>query len=119
MTVRVVTLGDGQAVPLGSYVRAWREAASAPLERMYKRGLINRWPTSALDVLRQFRGGMTERINRHIPGYGIGRKWQPEWYWWTWRTARAVNTPRLVVRRTEVPVWLRARLAHRIYHEDD
>lgn len=111
---RFVTLGSGRRVTLGAYVRGWRAVKAASPETLYTDSLTG-WrddPTPAGRILAQFRYGMHDRINRHIPGYGVGRKWSPSWYWETWRFARDVNTPRLIVRWA--PVEFRQRLAHRL-----
>ncbi len=118
MTIRVVVLGNGRSVPLGSYVWAWREILSAPPDREYRQGLTGWWPETAETILRQFRDGMHERISRHLPGYGRGRKWSHDWQRAAYQDAQRINAPRLAVRRTEITTddW-RTRFAHR-YTED-
>lgn len=64
-----------------------------------------------------FRARLQEKINRNEPRRG--RKDDPDWERAARHAARAVNTPRLIVRPSEVPAEFRARLAHRLYKEDD
>lgn len=115
MSSRVVILGNRRAVSLGAYVRAWRAVAALPAEQEVKHGLTGWWSDTAGSVLRQFRDGLHDRINRHVPGFGRGRKWDPDWQREVGHAARRLNTPRLIVRPAEVPLWLRARMAHRLH----
>ncbi|MCL8382079.1 DNA polymerase III subunit beta [Xanthobacter aminoxidans] len=111
---RVVRLGSGQVVTLGTYVAAWRRARAAPPDARF-RGSPCGWAGAeekVAEILRQFRAGMDDRINQHLPWFGRGRRWGPEWQAEASRLARAVNTPRLIVRWA--PPEFRARLAHRI-----
>lgn len=111
---RVVRLGSGQVVKLGTHVAAWRRARAAPPDARF-RGSPCGWAGAdedAAEILRQFRAGMDARINQHLPWFGRGRRWGPEWQAEASRLARAVNTPRLIVRWA--PPEFRARLAHRI-----
>jgi hypothetical protein len=112
--VYLVTLADGRRLPLGSYVASWRRIRDADPEDRF-RGAPSDWfglDYSAAEILSEFRAAMHARINRHVPGYGRGRKWSSDWQIEAARTARAVNTPRLVVRW--IPSDLRDRLVHRI-----
>lgn len=63
---RAITLGDGHRVTLGSYVRVIKLAKAHPTAR-FDRDLLDRWPASGADIVRQFRRGMVERINEAIP----------------------------------------------------
>ncbi|MFG1304178.1 DNA polymerase III subunit beta [Xanthobacter autotrophicus] len=111
---KVVTLGDVRRIPLGVYVAAWRLVRAAPPDARF-RGSPCGWSGSeetAAEILRQFRAGMDDRINRHVPWHGRGRRWGPDWQSEAARLARAVNTPRLVVRWA--PQEFRRRLAHRL-----
>jgi hypothetical protein len=108
--VRVITLPGGNKCRLGAYVAAWRTIKTLPAET-----IIPRWnwhQNDAASVLRSLRAGIHDRINKHVLGYGCGRKWDQNWQVEAGRAARAVNTPRLVV--GWVPVEFRARLAHRL-----
>lgn len=112
MTRRYVTLGDGRRVPLSAYVAGWKVVRRCHPAMPFNRCLTERWASTAGQILQQYRDGMHDRINRHVPGYGRGRKWSPDWQGAAIHCAQAVNTPRLVVRW--VPRDLKARLAHRI-----
>jgi hypothetical protein len=105
-----VVLPNGRRCGLGTYVLAWRT-----MLKMNPQELVKGWghfSEPAGYVLRELRAGMHDRINRHIPGYGRGRKWNADWQRAAGHCANAVNTPRLIVRW--VPRDLYARLAHRI-----
>lgn len=95
---RYVTLGDKRRVPLGAYVAAWRAVLAAPADQRTDRSLCERFPSTAGDVLREFRDGLHDRINRHVPGYGVGRKWSADWQREAVHFAASINTPRLVIR---------------------
>ena len=55
-----------RSVSLGAYVRAVKLAKENP-DREFRHGLTCWWPCSGKDILRQFREGMTDRINQGIP----------------------------------------------------
>lgn len=113
-----VTLGDGLRVALGAYVQTWREVRAMAPGQSLDRSLTDRGSSSAGEVLRQFRAGLHDRINRHDPRVGC-RKLDPDWQRHTAQLARRVNTPRLVVHEGEVPAEFRAKLAHRLTTPDD
>lgn len=111
---RYITLPDGHHCSLGKYVEAW-----SILRGAYHNSNVSgfdHFPMTAPEVLRELRYGMHDRINRHIPGHGIGRKWDQNWQRAALQTALAVNTPRLIVRYC--PPDFRVRLAHRITTAD-
>lgn len=113
---RVVRLPNGRLVRLGAYVEAWRTLKAMPPEKLIKG--FDHFPTAAGEIRRKMAEGTHDRINRHIPNYGKGRKWEAQWERDARHTASRVNTYRLIVRTPEVhPVELRARLRHRI--DDD
>lgn len=110
---RYVVLPNGRRCSLGVYVASWktilqivRETPAASI-----RG-FDHFPDEAPRVLRALRLGMHDRINRHLPGFGVGRKWDQDWQRAARHCANEVNYPRLVVRW--VPADLRARLEHRL-----
>ncbi len=107
---RAIRLPNGKWCGLAAYVQSWRTVRALPPEASV-RGFGD-WPEPAADVLRELRYGLHDRINRHIPSFGVGRKWDHDWQREVGHTARAVNTPRLIVRW--VPAHLQGRLAHRI-----
>lgn len=116
MSVRVVTLPNGRACGLGVYVTAWRSLID--ITRLTPKALIkgfDHFPEEASRVLDALRDGLHDRINRHVPHYGKGRKWDHNWQRAAIQCAHEVNTPRLIVRYA--PPDLAKRLAHRIHRE--
>ena len=108
---RYITLGDGRACGLGTYVKAWRAILTLP-ERQWLVRCPDGYGGTASDALRQLRDGMHDRINRHIPGYGKGRKWDSDWQRTMTQSAHALNTPRLII--DWLPADLKARFAYRL-----
>ena len=94
---RYITLGDGRKIGLGAYVKAWKACLGLPGNAYIGRG-VDGWGQTAGEALRDLRAGLQDRINRKIPGYGVGRKWSSDWYWPTWRAAQELNNPRLLIR---------------------
>jgi hypothetical protein len=109
-----IRLPNGKRCTLAAYVHAWRVLLATP-ERTQVAG-FDYWPDDAGRILSQLRQGMHDRINRHIPGHGTGRKWSDDWQRHAIQCTHAVNTPRLRV--DWIPPDLRARLAHRISTRD-
>lgn len=117
---RVVYLPEGRRVTLGNYVRAWKLALSAPETATFDNG-FNWYPESRRDVLREFRRGLHDRINRRIDGFSgtlrprahpATRKHDYQWQIETSRAAIQLNRPRLII--SWLPPWLKARFAHRL-----
>lgn len=118
MSARFVTLGCGRRVSLGVYVAAWKTALAAPDNAMFRGSPSHSRESADRDtVLREFRFGLHDRINRHIPHHGKGRKWNPDYQAEIRRAAHALNTPRL--RIYWLPASLKSRFAHRITTRDD
>lgn len=109
---RVVRLGDGRRVTLGAYVRAWKAALAAPATAWFRTTPCSWAGGDRAQVLREFRDGLDARINRHIPEYGRGRKWNAGWQIETLRAARALNHPRLAIHW--LPAWLKPRFGYRL-----
>ena len=107
---RYVTLGDGRKISLGRYVAAWKACKTLSPDTAIGRGVSGTGETAS-EALRRLHAGMHDRINRHIPGYGIGRKWSDDWFWPTWRASRDLNS-RVVIRW--LPSDLKSRFAHRL-----
>ena len=105
-----ITLPNGRKVGLGVYAKAWRELLKANPKEMVK-GFAY-FPEQAESILHAMRGGLSERINAKVPGYGVGRKWANEWYFETWRASRMLNEPRLVI--DWLPAWLKPRFGYRL-----
>ena len=115
---RVVYLPEGRQVTLGNYVRAWRLALDAPDTATFTNG-FNWYPESKRDVLREFRRGLNDRINRRVDGFpgtlrprNASRKLRYEWQSETYRAAIQLNQPRLII--SWLPPWLKQRFAHRL-----
>lgn len=107
LTIRLPT---GRSVAATEFARSWRT-----LKTLAPDALVRGWdhfPAPAARILAEIRTGLHDRINRHLPGYGEGRHWSPQWQAETARAAHEVNQPRRVVRW--LPAHLRARLAHRL-----
>lgn len=110
---RVIRLPNGRTCGLAKYVASWRLTITLAAQNPNQEVSGWQWFSVPLSsVLRDLRDGMHDRINRHIAGYGKGRKWDGNWQRAAGNCARDVNTPRLVVRC--VPAEFRARLAHRL-----
>ena len=110
MKTRVIGLPSGRKVTLGEYVRSWRALKTVSPDKP-----IANWShcdTRAGEILREIAFGVHDRINRHLPAYGRGRKWDSTWQADMMRTGRDVNTPRLAVHW--MPVEFRARVGHRL-----
>ena len=65
---RVVHLPENRTVTLGSYVAAWKTVLAAPEDSTFQNG-FNWYPESRKEVLREFRRGLHDRINRRIDGF--------------------------------------------------
>ena len=114
--IRAITLPNGRQCSVGVYVKAWRALQRMPQDELVK-GFSYDYDSAGY-ILQRMREGIHDRINRHDRRYGIGRKWSPDWQRATYHCARNVNTPRLIVRKGQVPYWLRDQLAHRICTDD-
>lgn len=109
MTLRCIVLGDGRRVPLRAYVAGWRKALDLP-PTVWVPKTPSGWGGTAGDAVREFRDGLHDRINRHLPWYGKGRKWEGDWQRETLQAALALNTPRLAIH------WLPPHLKKRFWH---
>ena len=112
---RYITLPNGKACGLSQYVKAFHTLKQAKPESLWPGW--DYFPTTAASILAAMQYGIHDRINRHIPAFGVGRKWSPDYFRAANHCARRVNTPRLVVREGMVPFEFRARLADRISHD--
>lgn len=116
---RVVRLGNGKQVTLSGFVAAWKRVLAVDPATEYKHGLRGHDPAKASEILRDFRKGMHDRINRRVPGFGHtlrpetrrGRKDCSDWYWLMWRTSRELNSRHAI---HWLPFELRERFAHRL-----
>jgi len=55
-----------RTVSLAAYIQAVRLAKASPAA-MFRTGLTTWWPTTGAEIMKQFRDGMTDRINQAIP----------------------------------------------------
>src|SRR5690242_7005058 len=78
-----IRLPNGRRCTVATYVAAWRKLKEIPAGSSVAG--FDHFPDDAGRILRQIRAGMHDRINRHDPVYGRGRKWDSNWYWETWR----------------------------------
>lgn len=115
--MRYVDLGNGKTVSLRAYIRGWKAALELPPKVEVRDCPGTFGPASIEHVLCRLRDGLHDRINRHDPRYGRGRKWDPDWQRDAVQTAHRVNTPRLIVRW--VPKDLQSRLQHRLHTEEE
>jgi hypothetical protein len=100
MTKCYIGLPNGKRSVLPTYCAAWRT-----LKTLDPKAQVKGWddfPADAADVLRDMRAGLADRINRHIPGYGRGRKWDARYQLELRRDARRVNE--YAARRIVYPV---------------
>ncbi len=111
--VRCVIIPCGRPVSVRQYAAAWRMVRSLPPDTPIRARQWDHCDTTAGRVLRDMRHGLHDRINRHVPRYGIGRRWEPEYAGDVARLARTLRD-RCVVRPCDVPRDLVPRLAHRI-----
>jgi hypothetical protein len=119
---RVVHLPENRTVTLGAYVAAWKTVLAAPEDSTFQNG-FNWYPESRKEVLREFRRGLHDRINRRIDGFPgtlkpratHGRKFEHEWQIETYRASRQLNHPRLII--DWLPLWLHSRFKHRLRSE--
>lgn len=113
--MRVITKPNGHPVALGEYVRSWRALQSMP-----PRQLVANWTWDSVpagEILADLSYGVQDRINRHLPWFRRGRKWDEDWQRAMIQSAHALNTPRL--RLHWLPPELKARFPHRLAHRDD
>lgn len=115
---RVITLPNGRQCSLAVYVKAWRALLEAdPEERIAGFSYSSE---RAADILREMRYGMHDRINRHLPGFGCGRKWKADYQI---RLARDAGRLRDIARRIRVYQFesseARSRFSHLLASPDD
>ena len=113
-----ITLPNGRQCGLGVYANAWRQLLkAAPNERIKGFGYF---AERAADILSAMRGGLSERINRNIPGYGQGRKWDNDYQVKLWRDSRRVQdiAKRIRVYQFETEE-ARSRFSDRLANRDD
>lgn len=113
--MNTIQLPNGCRVGAPTYAVAWALLLKAEPESGvdgFDYGTV-----TAAAVLREMRHGLHDRINRHTPNHGKGRKWDPDWQRATRHAARELNTPRLRIHW--LPAWLKGRFAHRLARNED
>lgn len=113
----VVPLPNGRYVKAHDFVQGIQKIKSLP-DGAIIRG-AGQWGanTTKEAMLREYREMIDNRINSKIPGFDNGRKKQSSWQSTASQLALRVNTPRLIVRKGEVPKEFRVRLNHRIFKD--
>lgn len=111
--MKTMTLPNRKSVTLGEYVRSWKRLKTLPSGARISN--FGHFPEKAETILREIHFGIHDRINKNLSHYGQGRKWDGNWQAEAERTARAVNTPRLIVRY--VMPDLLSKLKHRIFEQ--
>lgn len=122
-TITIVDWNGERRVSLGAYARAWRrvrlDVESGHGDRTYRRGFGVTGTCTAEEALREFRRGLHDRINRKVPGHGVGRWWNEDVQWELRRLADRINS-RAVVREHETSVFgrMRGRIPHGRYTDE-
>jgi hypothetical protein len=113
-----VVLPNGKPVSLACYVTSWRAIRALPPTATVTG--FDHWPTPAATILRELRHGIHDRINKHDPRYGGGRKWEPIYQLSLARDARRLHdiARRVRVYQIETPELAR-RFAHLLARHDD
>ena len=93
---------------LGHYLKLWQSVKAAPVGTVYRASLTGECSSTREHILDEFARGLDDRINSRVPGYGVGRRWESDNFFATWRLARAVNS-RAAIRAADIPSELRAR----------
>jgi hypothetical protein len=90
---RVISLPNGRPCGLGVYVRAWKTLKALPTDAPI-RG-FSEWSDTAGEIVRELLRGLQDRINRHDPSYGRGRKWDHNYQSALLRDSRAIAAYRI------------------------
>lgn len=107
---RHIRLPNGRPCGLPVYCASWRAVKLLPPDAR-----VAGWDhfrESPEAILRDLLFGLHDRINRHDPRYGVGRKWSDDYQVEISRAARALNTPRLAIHW--LPPGLRERFQERL-----
>jgi len=107
---RYITLPNGNRCGLPTYCKAWRTLKEAKPDEQIKGW--DHFATEASEILHDIRFGIHDRINRHVPEYGHGRKWDSDWQRAMIQASDRLNTPRLII--DWLPEDLKERFAARL-----
>lgn len=107
-----IVLPNGRRCGVGRYARAWVALLAMAPESLCPG--FDHFPEPAREILAAMHGGLADRINRHLPWYGRGRKWKSDYQIALWRDSRAVRDR--VERRVRVyqfeTIEARSRFSH-------
>jgi hypothetical protein len=121
-----ITLPNGRACGIGAYARGWKRIKEQCADGTHwEQSTVTNWdhfPVSAIDVLRDLRAAMHDRINRHDTTNRAAFSARTDGRWWQWkRDQRALHDSinnRVRVYQFETPD-VRARFSHLLStHED-
>lgn len=115
MSQRYIMLGCGRRIGLARYVEAWKACLALDPKTWIGRG-VDGLGQNAGEALRDLRRGLHDRINRHIPGFGQGRKWDSDYQRHIGHIANRLNM-RCIIWQVETRCWpteWQSRFAHRI-----
>lgn len=113
-----ITLPNTRRVSVGVYAKAWRTLLRANPHETYSGFAYTR--ETAESILHAMRGGLSERINAHIPGHGCGRKWQQDYQIAAWRDSRRLRDLAQHIRVYQFETQeARERFGHRLSKHDD
>lgn len=118
--VPVIRLPNGKRCTIATYCAAFRKLKAMPATAQVAG--FGHFPEAASFVLQRMREAIGERINSRDPAFAAarqGRKWSSEWQRAAARIAWNLNGRRIVTRERECPPELRARLASRLYRNDE
>lgn len=113
MSKRYIVLGCGRKIGLGRYVAAWKTCLDLDPGARIGRGVDGCGQTAG-EALRDLREGLQDRINRHLPGYGKGRKWSSDWQRAMSQAAWQVNRPRRILHWLPADLMKIARFKERV-----
>lgn len=108
--MKVITLPNGHRTSLGTYAKSWRAIKQKP-DSMFS-GFCH-FPERGHCILQRMREGLHDRINQHLPYYGKGRKWDPDWQRITGYSAILLNSRTII---DYLPPHLKPRFQSRLRH---
>lgn len=113
-----ITLPNTRRVGVGQYAKAWRTLLKADPATLWP-GFAYQ-PERAESIIHAMRGGLSERINSHIAGYGQGRKWDNDWFVSAWRDSRRLRDIEKRIRVYQFDTQeARSRFSDRLAKRDD
>lgn len=89
MIRHIITLPNGRQCSVGIYARAWQALKALPPDSCSKG--FGHHPERADYILSRLRFGMHDRINRHVPDFGVGRKWGDDYQTHLYRDSRRLR----------------------------